>query len=745
MLTLALFPLLLLQLCLPTAVSATTALTITALPDQELIRLDWPAQAGIHAWHLHRDSDPFFTPGPSTFHRTTTDTLFFDSLRTVPVFYRVEPAVEAYSLSAVRRDLLLDRRGANRELFSQVQVVADSTGVGLLTTLADDRQGSVPQPATLCWRSGALAAFDASDSLRLNMTLDLPRRDPVTGLDNGRLGPRGGWEGFCYNSFAIAGGWSPREEDSLLILEKETLQGGQPAALKLVIDCASNTLRGSEIHRPERSLITRYHYQNSGEPLLLKRREQFSFRSDTLLRIQITDYDDYDLAAPPLAIDPLTLPPTPQPHPPLCPTPPPPDDYDDWSPCSALAAMENMNADPREATLDCANCHDMTPPDGFLLLHGFNSNPSTFNLVQSWLEENYDAVIFRPHFPTDFRASQMRDSLESRLERLGTIDWYGIGHSLGGLVGRDLLQNCDGRQPLRGLITIGSAHNGVALAANTQTARGLFEDLRDDIEDLLDLDLIDLLLGTNLSETFATMEVYFDQLESCASIVDLPPQSDYIQQLQSGRVTEPYVSLGCYADYHHPIAELYAGLTVQFSPPYPFGYLDTQRRAARQEFIALWEQLVAVTWTFRFIDQVNDIHWDLVTMNQDWVQYVLEAEVEHQHPLYEYHEDGDCFFCPNPPFCGREWCCHEQPQEPDGARFWCCWNCGGDVIVCYLGDVTTTIEVPHEGVITLPEQTWHADGDSSLVCVEGVNHFAELKSDSALAAFAATLAGWGWD
>jgi hypothetical protein len=134
-------------------------------------------------------------------------------------------------------------------------------------------------------------------------------------------------------------------------------------------------------------------------------------------------------------------------------------------------------------------------------------------------------------------------------------------------------------------------------------------------------------------------------------------------------------------------------------------------------------------------------------MNNDWNRYVLDAEYEWSYPLYEYHEDNDCFYCPRPPFCGNglEWCCHENPQEPDGARFWCCFNCGADQIVCYLGDASTTIELPNDGVLSRREQTWYFEGDSSQVTVAGVSHLGEKASDLVLERLETILDNWGME
>ncbi len=722
-----------------------TTLAVTVLPERNLLQLTWEQQPGVEAWRVYRSPEPLFQPAPQNHLCTVTDSLFYDSLTTPRAFYRVEAHRVFFSIAAVRRDLVLQQGDGNREYYSTITMTSDSTGFTLQTELPQtDRESQ--QPATICWRDNALAAWNSSDSLLLNRGLLLPRHDPWTGLDNGKRGLMGGYTDFNYNSFAIAEGWQIAADDSLLILEKDTLRQGIPASLRLVIDLTGNQLRQAEVWWPDRGLVSRYQYHDLDDPLLLHRREQLSYRADTLQRIVITEFSEYNMNADETTRRPADWPPTQTPN--LIPCPPPPDsnEYNGWSGCSLLGEMEDMSTRPRPEETTCTVCHSDVPPRGILLMHGINSNPTIFNLMQDWLENRYDCFFYRPHFSNDFTAAEMRDSLSARLERLGDFQWIGIGHSLGGLVGRDLLQQSD-NGPLQRLITIGSPHNGASLVSNIDTARGLFNDLRDDIEDLVSLNLIDWLLGTDLNQTFQSLDTYCDQIENCAAFEDLLPESSYIAQLQQGDTNVPFRALTCSDDYQHPVAELYAGLAVQYAPPYPYGQLDHMRNQLRDEFIDTWDYLETLTWNFRFIDGVNDIHWDLVTMNNDWNCYVLDAEYEWSYPLYEYHENNDCFYCPRPPFCGggREWCCHEIPQEPDGARFWCCFNCGADQIVCYLGDASTTIELPNDGVLSRPEQTWYFEGDSSQVIVSGVSHLGEKASDHVLERLEIILDEWGME
>jgi pimeloyl-ACP methyl ester carboxylesterase len=721
-------------------------LTITALPERNLLQLTWEQQPGVEAWCLYRSPEPLFEPTKTNHLCTVTDSLFYDSLTTPRAFYQVVAHHPFCSVSAVQRDLVLQPGEGNREYFSSLTMAADSTGISLQTILpAAEREQQ--QPAVICWRDNGLAAWNSSDSLLLNQGISLPRCDPWTGLDNGRRGLSGGYARFSYTSFAISEGWQISDYDSLLILEKDTLRHGSAASMRLVIDLSTNLLRQSEVWQSQHGLVSRYQYRELENQLLLRRREQFSYKADSLQRIVITEFSEYNLNAAEITYHPADLPPTPTQQFSPCSLPPDADEYTDWSACSLLSEMENMSNRPRPEATDCAVCHTYVPPRGVLLLHGINSNPTVFNLIQDRLESRYDCFFFRPHFSNDFTAVQMRDSLAARLERLGDIQWIGIGHSLGGLVGRDLLQRQEGNRPIQSLITIGSPHNGANLVNNIQTARGLFDDLRDDIEDLASLDLIDWLLGSDLSQTFQSLESYCDQIESCTAFTDLHPESIYIARLQQGNTNAPFNALACNDNYQYPIAELYAGLAAQFTPPYPYGQLDQTRNQLRNDFISTWNNLESLTWNFRFIDQVNDIHWDLVTMNNDWNRYVLDAEYEWSYPLYEYHEDNDCFYCPRPPFCGngREWCCHESPQDPDGARFWCCFNCGADEIVCYLGDASTTIELPNDGLLSRQEQTWYFAGDSSQVVVSGVSHLGEKASDLVLERLESILDEWGME
>jgi hypothetical protein len=711
-------------------------LHITRLDSQ--VVLTWQRIPGAR-FLIFRSDEPMFTPTEETLFTFTQDTFLLAPVVARKTFYRLVVDYQQYTLSAERTVILMEGR---RLAKMRAHLIFEHHPYGCAVAVVDSAT-----EVQRIYADGCLLVLRSDGSLRRRVEWELPIGDRNWNIDDGSWGPVGGNPRFDFPAWAEEEGWLFAEQEGLWVFSAH--------GDTLLVDPAINQVVARISHFRNRRYLVQYAYVfRHGIPLRIHWEEKV-FQEDTLARRELVDFSgvtfneeeitlhpaDYplrDLPLLPLARDPLADPPVSQ------------------STCPVLRELEDCSTPcSGRARTQCSNCHggDL-PQQSWLLLHGLHSSPAVFDVLEVWLQQNFPGFFFyRPWFPVTFTADRMVDTLASRLAWFPqTTQWVGIGTSLGGLVGRSLLQSEQAPPGFNHLISILTPHQGTPLAEpqNQAAALDLFQQIREDLENA------DAWLGWMTSrfrdgaDVLVSLENSLVEIMGDAAVPDLCPDSPFLVQLNSQAGDQSTLGIRGAVLPGHPMEDLYASLALELSPPYPLGSLDSLRLVLRDAFREQLEEMIAECWEWRFIDPLNDLHWDLVNLNQRWEQRALEVEdpVPVWEPLYSYYPGDACWFaCPSEPFtCApppRENCCHLE-IDPETEIHWYCCDCGeGTTVACYEGDYLSDYQYDrHDGVVPLDSQVYPAGLDT--VTSRDLGHFAGTRSTEVFHAIGDRLREWGF-
>lgn len=108
-----------------------------------------------------------------------------------------------------------------------------------------------------------------------------------------------------------------------------------------------------------------------------------------------------------------------------------------------------------------------------LLLHGFMQTRNIWEVMEDRLRHDGFGVLsfdlggllwrFNTHAPGDL-AAMVAEKIERLCERTGLDRLHIVGHSKGGLIARDYVQNHGGHRRVKSLITLGTPHHGTPTA-----------------------------------------------------------------------------------------------------------------------------------------------------------------------------------------------------------------------------------------------------------------------------------------
>lgn len=665
------------------------------------VNLSWETEElGVDHYLVQASSDPYDFSACQERRVTNTTSYRWDRPGNM-MFFRVVPVKNFVSITAKRKTFTPDR---GRLFVDSCYVTVEREGSldHAYRMVRPDREFVVKNGVKLTWKN---QVFQSKKSVAIFTG------DPSLNLDNGYYQFLG--KPFDYPAWANANGWllEVQGDKHLLSNGSDTLLVDVNTTLltnKVVHDADGNTFRTEFIWKylgstPVLWHVNRLEYHNG--VLLQMFREEYSdwvINPSKTINEAPEDYPDLSLPAIPETTSATPL----------------------QSSCPIRGYAEDMSqAIPSNlrsgtpAQVSCTQCHTQAGR-GFILLHGLASSPSAMDAMEFFLQSNFPgSLVIRPYMPHHYTLSQMIDSLSARLPLFGAIQWTGIGHSQGGLVGRGLAQN----GLLSQILVLASPQQGspVAKQANSDYALWIFSDLQSK------LNSCDGWLGwatdvfDDASSSLAVLRAELQYILSCGSIPDLRPDSDFIAAINADSTTIPHQSLQAKFDRNNPVKGLWAGSITHFQFPYPFEEMDNIRTQNFNTIQGNYNDWIDDCENWTWIDCINHLRHALEHLESRWRDNVVEAGVleVRTEPFYTYHAAGTCFYCsyqpacvtngPEPPDGGREFYC-DSFEEQDGSVLWCCeeGSCSG-LFRCYHGEhVVEVVYAENDGIVRNVEENY---------------------------------------
>ncbi|MBT4349383.1 alpha/beta hydrolase [bacterium] len=628
------------------------------------------------------------------------------------MFFRVIPVKNFVSITAKRTTFMPEN---GRLYIDSCYVTVEREGLEqAYRMIRSDREFVVKNNTKLTWKD---QVFESKKSITTF------NGDPSSNIDNGYFQFLG--QSFDYLSWADANGWSVEDAGNKYIISNVTDT--------LVVDVATTLLTHRTSQYGEKTFKTEFIWQYVGGVPVLWHVNRLEYRADSLHQLIREEYSDW-VINPEITINVV------------------PDEYPDVSisampqfPLETEPILSNcpvrryaedfsvaMPVHLREQ-VSCSQCH-VSSPQGFILLHGLSSSPSVLDPLEFFIQENFtDDIVYRPFMPHDFTVPQMIDSLVSRMSQFGAIQWMGIGHSQGGLVGRALAQS----NILSQILVLASPQQGspVAKSENVDYAMWIFDDLNSS------LNSCDNWFGwvtdvfSDASSNLGSMRSEIGYILNCGSIPDLRPDSDFIADLNSDTTAVPHRTLKAIFDRSNPVKGLWAGATTNYEFPYPLEEMDNIRTSNFNTIQSNWNDWIDDCETWTWIDPINSLRHDLEQLESRWRDNVVEGvwQETRTEPFYTYHAPGTCFYCTVQPTCyaaqpeppAREFYC-ESTVEQDGSILWCCDEEGGcnGLYRCYRYDlVVEVIYHENDGIVRTSEQDY-GDGWP----IDAVDHLSATRS-----------------
>lgn len=679
------------------------------------VNLSWETEElGIDHYLVQASSDPYDF---STCQERVVSTTFYRWERPDNMmFFRVIPVKNFVSITAKRKTFTPDR---GRLFVDSCYVTVESEGLDYAYRMVRvDREFVVKNGVKLSWKNQVF------QSKKLIATFT---GDPSLSLDNGYYQFLG--KSFDYPAWANANGWFLEVQG-----DKYLFSNGSDT---LLVDVNTTLLTNKITHVGTKTFKTEFIWKYLGSTPVLWHVNHLEYRNGTLFQMFREEYSDW-VINPSKTIDEM------------------PEDYPD----SSLPAMPQMitetplqsscpirgyaedvsQAIPSNlrsgtpAQISCTQCHTQAG-QGFILLHGLASNSSVMDPMEFFLQANFpNSIVIRPYMPHEYSISQMIDSLSARLPLFGAIQWMGIAHSQGGLVGRGLAQN----NLLSQLLVLASPQQGspVAIQENSDYALWIFNDLQSSLNDCDNwLGWVTDVFG-DASSSLAVLRSQLQYILSCGSIPDLRPDSDFIANLNADTTLVPHRTLKAKFDRSNPVKGMWAGLTTQYVFPYPYSEMDDIRTQNFNTIQGNWNDWIDDCENWNWIGCVNALRHDLEGMENRWQNNVIEAGVleVRTESFYSYHAPGGCFECntqpecvtngPEPPDGGRESECQHY-HEQDGSIRWCCPEDGCNGLYrCYLGEqVVEVVYAENDGIVRNVEESY-GDGWP----IDNVDHFSATRS-----------------